>query len=114
MNELAADRSLAREAGRHRLPGLGYFAAGAALAPHTGGHALQVRERGPPRLQSDHYLHVYANYYAESGEPDRAIGSCRQGLKPMAAFLHANVTDEQRLRTEFARIHVCRRFALLL
>ncbi|MFI0717268.1 hypothetical protein ACH4SK_43320 [Streptomyces inhibens] len=30
------------------------------------------------------------------------------------SFLHANITDEQRLRSEFARIHVCRRFALLL
>ncbi|WP_030409992.1 GNAT family N-acetyltransferase [Streptomyces sp. NRRL S-1448] len=64
--------------------------------------------------ESDHYLHVYANHYTEPGEPARAVGSHRQGLKPMAAFLHADLADEQRLRTEFARIHVCRRFALLL
>ncbi|MFB7421179.1 GNAT family N-acetyltransferase [Streptomyces sp. NPDC056210] len=28
-------------------------------------------------IESDHYLHVYANYYTESGEPDGAIGSRR-------------------------------------
>jgi ribosomal protein S18 acetylase RimI-like enzyme len=41
-------------------------------------------------IESDHYLHVYANHYTEPGEPDRAIGSHRQGLKPMAAFLPAS------------------------
>ncbi|MFD5124136.1 GNAT family N-acetyltransferase [Streptomyces sp. NPDC058385] len=65
-------------------------------------------------IESDHYLHVYANYYTEPGEPDRAIGSRRPGLKPMAAFLHARLEEEHRLRSEFARIHVCRRFALTL
>ncbi|AYC35884.1 GNAT family N-acetyltransferase [Streptomyces griseorubiginosus] len=60
--------------------------------------------------ESSHYLHVYANYYTEPGEPDRAIGSRRPGLKPMAAFLHASLDEEQQLRDEFTRIHVCRRF----
>ncbi|MGW9135405.1 GNAT family N-acetyltransferase [Streptomyces sp. NPDC055681] len=53
--------------------------------------------------ESDHYLHVYANYYTEPGEPDRAIGSRRRGLKPMAAFLHASLDEEQQLRGELAR-----------
>ncbi|WP_405649866.1 hypothetical protein [Streptomyces sp. NBC_01386] len=65
-------------------------------------------------IESDHYLHVYANYYTDTGEPDRAVGSRRQGLKPMTAFLHARLDEEQKLRSEFARIHVCRRFALTL
>ncbi|MFB7749985.1 GNAT family N-acetyltransferase [Streptomyces sp. NPDC056121] len=65
-------------------------------------------------IESDHYLHVYANYSTEPGEPDRAIGSRRPGLKPMAAFLHARLEEERQLRSEFARIHVCRRFALTL
>ncbi|WP_392756893.1 GNAT family N-acetyltransferase [Streptomyces sp. LN590] len=64
--------------------------------------------------ESDHYLYVYANYYTEPGEPDRAIGIRRRGLKPMAAFLHASLDEEQQLRGEFSRIHVCRRFALPL
>ncbi|MFF1400553.1 GNAT family N-acetyltransferase [Streptomyces sp. NPDC058287] len=65
-------------------------------------------------LESDHYLHVYANHCTDPREPGRAIGSRRQDLKPMAAFLHANIGEEQPLRTEFERIHVCRRFALTL
>lgn len=62
--------------------------------------------------ESDHYLHVYANYYTEATEPDRAIGQRRPGLRPIAVFLHAKLGDEQTLREQFARIHVCRRFAL--
>ncbi|MFD0068517.1 GNAT family N-acetyltransferase [Streptomyces sp. NPDC056690] len=66
-------------------------------------------------IESDYYLHVYANYYTEPGEPDRAIGGRRrQGLKPVAAFLHASLDEEQQLRSGFERIHVCRRFALTL
>ncbi|MCX4751336.1 GNAT family N-acetyltransferase [Kitasatospora sp. NBC_01287] len=64
--------------------------------------------------ESDHYLHVYANYYTDVAEPDRAITERRPGLRPMAAFLHANRRDEQLLREQFARVHVCRRFALQL
>ncbi|MFG2662303.1 GNAT family N-acetyltransferase [Streptomyces sp. NPDC048425] len=29
-------------------------------------------------LESDHYPHVYANYYTDPGEPGRAIGSRRR------------------------------------
>ncbi|MFB9661048.1 GNAT family N-acetyltransferase [Glycomyces mayteni] len=62
--------------------------------------------------ESDHYLHVYADLHAHPEEPDRAIGSRRPGLRPVKAFLHAKLEDEARLREEFARVHVCRRFAL--
>ncbi len=64
--------------------------------------------------ESDHYLHVHANYYTDPGEPDRAIGSRRPGLRPVMAFLHADLAEEQRLRREFGRVHVCRRFAMPL
>jgi N-acetylglutamate synthase-like GNAT family acetyltransferase len=64
--------------------------------------------------ESDHYLHVYANYYTDHEEPTRAIAAPRPGLRPMIAFLHAPLADERRLRREFARVHTCRRFALPL
>ncbi|GAA1245163.1 GNAT family N-acetyltransferase [Kitasatospora nipponensis] len=64
--------------------------------------------------ESEHYLHVYANYYTDAAEPDRAIAERRPGLRPMIAFLHANLRDEPLLREQFARVHVCRRFALEL
>ncbi|MET9064385.1 GNAT family N-acetyltransferase [Streptosporangium sandarakinum] len=60
--------------------------------------------------ESEHYLHVYANHYTEPGEPDRAIGERRPGLRPMAVFLHADLHDEHMLRKQFTRVHVCRRF----
>ncbi|MEY9870654.1 N-acetylglutamate synthase-like GNAT family acetyltransferase [Streptacidiphilus sp. MAP12-33] len=62
--------------------------------------------------ESDHYLHVYANHYTAPGEPARAVETPRPGLRPIALFLHARLADEERLRAEFARVHVCRRFAM--
>ncbi|WP_435192910.1 GNAT family N-acetyltransferase [Nonomuraea sp. bgisy094] len=62
--------------------------------------------------ESEHYLHVYANHYTDAGEPDRAIGERRPGLRPMMAFLHADLREEQSMRERFARVHVCRRFVL--
>lgn len=62
--------------------------------------------------ESQHYLHVYANYYADPGEPDRATSERRPGLRPMASFLHASLENEQLMREQFARVHVCRRFAM--
>ncbi|MEU8325525.1 GNAT family N-acetyltransferase [Nonomuraea sp. NPDC048881] len=60
--------------------------------------------------EGEHYLHIYANYYTDPGEPDRAIGERRPGLRPMAIFLHAGLPDEHAIRAQFARVHVCRRF----
>jgi GNAT superfamily N-acetyltransferase len=62
--------------------------------------------------ESDHYLHVYAHRYTAPGEPDRAILTPRPGLRLMAAFLHAKLEDEERMRAEFSRVHVCRRFSM--
>lgn len=62
--------------------------------------------------ESEHYLHVYANYYTEAGEPDRAIGERRPGLRPIEVFLHAHLRDEQSMREQFGRVHVCRRFSM--
>ena len=60
--------------------------------------------------ESEHYLHVYANYYTHPDEPDRAIGQRRPGLRPVFIFLHATRADEQAIRDQFTRVHVCRRF----
>ncbi|MCD0483539.1 GNAT family N-acetyltransferase [Streptacidiphilus sp. ASG 303] len=62
--------------------------------------------------ESGHYLHVYANYYADPAEPDRAVGSRRPGLRPVTAFLHAPLDREGQLRGEFDRVHVCRCFSM--
>lgn len=59
----------------------------------------------------EHYLHVYAFYYTDPGEPARAIAEPRPGLRPMLVFGHAPLADEERLRSEFARVYIDRRFA---
>lgn len=63
--------------------------------------------------ESDHYLHVIADHHSSADEPARAVVA-RPGLRVAKAFLHADLADEARLRREFARVHVCRRFALPL
>jgi GNAT superfamily N-acetyltransferase len=62
--------------------------------------------------ESDHYLHVYAFYYTDPAEPDRAIAGRRPGLRPMLVFAHAQLADEEQLRGEFARVHIDRRFTM--
>lgn len=62
--------------------------------------------------ESAHYLHVYADRYADESEPDRAIGERRPGLRPVAVFLHGDLRDEQAMRQQFTRVHVCRRFCM--
>jgi ribosomal protein S18 acetylase RimI-like enzyme len=62
-------------------------------------------------VESDQYLHVYANYYVDAGEPDRAVAGRRPGLRPMMLFLHAPLERENELRKDFTRIHICRRFS---
>lgn len=64
--------------------------------------------------ESDHYLHVYANHYTAPEEPDRAVASRRPGLRPIMMFLHAKLAEEEQMRREFSRVHVCRRFAQTL
>ncbi|MBO0884430.1 MAG: GNAT family N-acetyltransferase [Mycobacterium sp.] len=65
-------------------------------------------------IETDHYLHVFANYTADPDEPARAVERMRPGLHLMSAFLHAELADESQLRKQFARVHVCRRFTIKL
>jgi ribosomal protein S18 acetylase RimI-like enzyme len=60
--------------------------------------------------ESDHYLHVYANYYANADEPAQAV-EARPGLFPIKVFVHAELEQEAEIRQKFQRVHVCRRFA---
>lgn len=60
--------------------------------------------------ESNHYLHVYANYYVNADEPGKAVEP-RLGLFPIKIFLHADLVQEAEMRQEFQRVHVCRRFA---
>lgn len=64
--------------------------------------------------EDSHYLHVYASHYTASGEPGRAIAGPRPNLRHVTVYAHAAMPDEQRLREEFARVHVARRFAMPL
>jgi N-acetylglutamate synthase-like GNAT family acetyltransferase len=64
--------------------------------------------------ESEHYLHVYANHYTAPEEPIRAVGSPRPGLRLKMAFLHANLAEEEQMRREFSRVHICRRFTMTL
>jgi ribosomal protein S18 acetylase RimI-like enzyme len=58
-----------------------------------------------------HYLHVYADRYADPGEPERAGLTAKPGLKLMEGFLHGALADEEWARSQFKRVHVCRRFS---
>ncbi|MBF9066844.1 GNAT family N-acetyltransferase [Streptacidiphilus fuscans] len=64
--------------------------------------------------ESDHYLHVYAFHYADPAEPGRAVVQAAAGLKPIHVFAHAPLAEEARMREEFGRVHVCRRFAMAI
>ncbi|ACU74385.1 GCN5-related N-acetyltransferase [Catenulispora acidiphila DSM 44928] len=110
----------------HRRRGLGraLLAAATARAAAASATTLDAWTRDDPGTldwyramgfaESDHYLHVYANHYTEPAEPKRAVATPRPGLKPMILFLHGKLADEQRMREEFSRVHVCRRFAMQL
>ena len=53
------------------------------------------------------YLHVYAS---ERGEIERAVPSTSGGIRAVSGFFHADVSDEESLRKQFRRVHVCRRY----
>ncbi|GAA3886190.1 GNAT family N-acetyltransferase [Streptomyces sedi] len=109
---------------QHRGHGRALLAEARARARALGLNALDAWTRDHPDTlrwyramgftESSHYLHVYAHHYTEPGEADRAVRSRLPGLRPMAAFLHADLEEEERLRAEFSRVHVCRRFTLPL
>ncbi|WP_431036169.1 GNAT family N-acetyltransferase [Streptomyces sp. P6-2-1] len=60
--------------------------------------------------EGEHYLHVYADHYHDAAEPGRAVRPGRERLAPVKVFAHAPLSEEARLRAEFGRVHVCRRF----
>jgi N-acetylglutamate synthase-like GNAT family acetyltransferase len=60
--------------------------------------------------ESDHYLHVYADCYAQPGEPAAAV-ECSPDFDPIKVFLHADLDHEAEMRRRFTRVHVCRRFS---
>jgi ribosomal protein S18 acetylase RimI-like enzyme len=62
-------------------------------------------------VESDHYLHVYANHSADADEPARAVDGHHPGLLPVTAFLHSPLDLEEEMRKNFSRVHICRRFA---
>lgn len=53
------------------------------------------------------YLHVFAT---DDSEMQRAVRSSRKGLLPVSGFFHANTEDEEELRREFRRVHICRQY----
>ena len=60
--------------------------------------------------ESEHYLHVYADCYAQAGEPADAV-QCSPDFDPIKVFLHADLDREAEMRARFTRVHVCRRFS---
>ncbi len=60
--------------------------------------------------ESDHYLHVYADCYAQPGEPADAA-QCSTDFDLIKVFLHADLDREAEMRARFTRVHVCRRFS---
>jgi ribosomal protein S18 acetylase RimI-like enzyme len=53
------------------------------------------------------YLHVYAS---SSEEIASSIPAPHAGLQPVRAFFHADIAEERRMRAEYARVYVCRRY----
>jgi GNAT superfamily N-acetyltransferase len=104
----------------HRREGIGRALLNAAI-PQLRAPAVEAWTRDDPGTlawyramgftEDRHYLHVYADRYADPAEPGRAGLTARPGLKPMLGFLHGTMADEQWARAQFKRVHVCRRFA---
>ena len=57
------------------------------------------------------YLHVYAK---EDKEVATAVTATRPGLTPVAGFFHAKIAEEEQLRRDFARVHICRQYLMQL
>ena len=53
------------------------------------------------------YLHVFASDEVES---KTAVAAHRSGLVPVSGFFHAGRHQEEKLRSEFRRVHVCRQY----
>lgn len=61
-------------------------------------------------VESDHYVHVHKSYDESAEDFTSPDGLSR----PVLAFCHAQLADEERLRASYKRVYVCRRFALPL
>ncbi|MCE7081763.1 GNAT family N-acetyltransferase [Streptomyces sp. ST2-7A] len=108
----------------HRRRGIGrrLLAEARARLRTAGIPVLDARARDDPDtlawyraqgfVESDHYLHVYADHRVDPGEPDRAVGTPAPGLRPVTVFAHADLEREAELRRGFRRVHVCRRFSM--
>ncbi|RMI33110.1 GNAT family N-acetyltransferase [Streptomyces triticirhizae] len=107
----------------HQRRGIGraLLAEAAARARAAGATTLDAWTRDQPEslawyratgfVESDHYLHVFADAYADEGEPARAVERPGAGLRPVGVFSHASLEREEELRARFQRVHVCRRFS---
>lgn len=105
----------------HQRAGVGTALLGQAVvrAASLGARRLDAWTRDDPGTlgwyrdndftEGEHYLHVYADFYRDSVEPQRAVKPA-PGLVPVKVFLHGRMQDEERLRKSFTRVHVCRRF----
>ena len=110
----------------HRRRGIGsrLLAAALSLLRPLGVDTLDAWTRDDPGTlrwyrstgfaEGEHYLHVYANHYENAAEPGRAGSATRPGLRLINGFFHGSLADEEALRRDFARVHVCRRFMLRL
>ncbi|WP_017585001.1 hypothetical protein [Nocardiopsis ganjiahuensis] len=64
---------------------------------------IEIRPYRPS--DEDHYVHVHA----DDAEADRAARPL-VGFGVGRTFVHADLADEGRLREQFKRVYVCRRF----
>ena len=53
------------------------------------------------------YLHVYAR---ADQEITASVAASGEGLTPVAAFFHARIEDEARIRQQYERVYQCRRY----
>ncbi|KAB8167764.1 GNAT family N-acetyltransferase [Streptomyces sp. 3MP-14] len=107
----------------HQRRGIGraLLAEAAVRARAAGATTLDAWTRDQPEslawyratgfVESDHYLHVFADAYADEGEPGRAVERPGAGLNPIGVFSHAPLAREEEMRTRFRRVYVCRRFS---
>jgi ribosomal protein S18 acetylase RimI-like enzyme len=105
---------------QHRGIGTMLFEQGRARAAALGATTIEAWTRDDEATlrwyrsrgfrESDHYLHVYADYYVSAAEPAQAVRR-RPGLEPIKVFLHVTRGHEAGMREKFRRVHVCRRFA---
>ena len=53
------------------------------------------------------YLHVYAS---SENEAEAAMVEVRPGLTAVTGYFHAEISNEEAIRGEFSRVHICRQY----